>query len=50
MDRWQVECALKLMSEYGHPWRRAHQLAMDMRLMLEADLRKPMPLICLTGI
>lgn len=49
MDNRQAECALKLMSEYGHPWGRAHHLAMDMRFMLEADLRKPVPLICLTG-
>ena len=23
MDEWQIECRLKLMAEYGHPWARA---------------------------
>lgn len=50
MDEWQAECRLRLMAEYGHPWARAAHLAMSMRIMLEADLRKPRPLILLSGV
>ena len=50
MDRWQLECAGRLQGEYSHDWSTAHRLAAFSRDMLEADLRKPLPFLLVTGV
>jgi hypothetical protein len=50
MDRWQVPCALQLREDYGHDFRIAWLLAAYSRMALVASLRRPLPLIVLTGV
>lgn len=50
MDHWQVGLACRLVFEHGHDFQSAWLLARYSRDMLEADLRKPLPLCIVTGI
>lgn len=50
MDDWQLECAGRLQGEYGHDWSTAHRLAAFARWDLEIGLRKPGPLVIVTGV
>lgn len=49
MNDWQLECAIRLRTEYGHSWGAASGLAALMRDTLEEGLRKPRPLFVITG-
>ena len=50
MDRWQMEMTVRLVAEHGHSWGTARLLADYSRTELEMSMRRPLPLIVVTGI
>jgi hypothetical protein len=48
LDGWQVECAVRLVQDYGHDWSTAMGLAGISRHLLEESLARPLPLVLVT--
>jgi hypothetical protein len=50
LDEWELDCAARLQSEYGHSFLSATLLARYQRDWVQRGLERPLPLVIVTGI